>query len=40
MITKGRIFHKRQDLNSRFRENLIAIGVILLIMLWVIMIKP
>lgn len=40
MTTKGRIFHKRQDLQSRIKENLVAIGVILLIMLWVLMMTP
>jgi hypothetical protein len=40
MTTKGRIFHKRQDLNSRMKENIIAIGVIMMIMLWALVMKP
>lgn len=38
MITpKSKIFHKRQDMQLRLKENLIAISVIILISLWVIL---
>lgn len=37
MTPKSRIFHKMHDMQLRFRENLVAIVVIVLICLWVVM---
>jgi hypothetical protein len=35
--TKSKLLHKRQDMQFRLKENLIAIGVIMLISLWVLL---
>lgn len=38
-ITSSRIkIHRRIDMHSRFKENLVAIGIMFLISLWVVII--
>jgi hypothetical protein len=37
MTPKSKIIHKKQDMHLRFKENLIAIFVIISISLWVVL---